>query len=65
MLNTLVYNDSVNKGLQSVLFMPSVQYDPLQTLVNVIICARGLYGEPLVNMCNSFIHFTKLLHFVA
>jgi hypothetical protein len=43
----------------------TVEYGPLQTLVNVIIYARGLYGETLVNMCDSFIHFTRPLHFVA
>ena len=37
----------------------------LNTLVNVIIYARELYGETLVNMCDSFIHFTRSLHFVA
>jgi len=28
----------------------TVQYGPLQTLVNVIIYARGFYGETLVNI---------------
>ena len=30
--------------------MGTVQYGPLQTVVNVIIYARGLYGETLVNV---------------
>ena len=34
MLSTLVHNQPVAKGSQSVLFVPSDVYDPLQTLVN-------------------------------
>ena len=49
-------------GLQSVLFVATVQYGPLQTVVNVIIYARGFYGETLVNMCYSFI--TSLDHYI-
>ena len=45
--------------------MGTVQYGPLQTVVNVIIYARGIYGVPLMNMCYSFIHFISSLHFVA
>ena len=46
-------------------YVGTVQYGPLQTLVNVFIYARGLYGESLVNICHSFIHFTRSLHFVS
>jgi len=34
MLNTLVNKLSIHNVLQSALFVPSVVYDPLQTLVN-------------------------------
>ena len=36
-------------GVQSPSTLASVVYDPLQTVVNVIIYARGLYGETLVS----------------
>jgi hypothetical protein len=37
MLNTLVHNQLVDKGSQSVLYNPSDVYDPLQPLVNVLL----------------------------
>ena len=45
--------------------MGTLQYALLQTLVNTIIYARGLYGETLVNMFYFLIHFTRSLHFVS
>ena len=62
---THVHKICIHKGSQWVLFVATVQYDPLQTLVNAIIYVRGLYGETLANMCYSFIHFTRSLHLVA
>ena len=63
--NALAHNRFVHNGSQSVLHDPSVVHGPQQPLVDFIIYARGLYGETLVNMCDSFIHFTRPLHFVA
>jgi len=57
-----VHKICIHKGSQSVLFVPSVVYGPLLTHVNVIIYARGFYGETLVNMCYSFI--TSLDHYI-
>ena len=57
--NTLVNITNEHMGSQSVLFEGTVQYDPLLTLANVIIYARGLYGKTLVDICDSFIHFTR------
>ena len=44
-------NVHVDKGTLSMHMQihASVVYDPLQTVVNVIIYARGLYGETLVS----------------
>ena len=42
MQTTLVYNKSVNKGLQSVLFVRSHVYDPLQAHVTKIIVNMGV-----------------------
>ena len=39
-------------------------YGPLRPLVNVISYARMCYGGPLVNLCYSFIHFTRSPHLV-
>jgi len=63
--NTHANNTNEHTVLLWAIYCARVQYGPLQTLVNVIIYARGLYGEALVNMCDSFIHFTRSLHFVA
>ena len=59
---TLVKTTNEQMGFQPVLYNPTVQYDPLLTLANVIIYARGLYGKTLVDICDSFtsrdnIHF--------
>ena len=48
MLNTLVHNRSVHKGSQSVLFVPSVVKDPLQTLVNPKVVCKGAVPTPRV-----------------
>ncbi len=45
--------------------MGTHEYGPLQTLVNVIVCVRGLYGETLVDMFDSFMYSIGSLHFVA
>jgi len=47
MLNTLVHNQPVNKGLHWAMFVPSVVYDPLQTLVVNLFEHMGVILEPL------------------
>ena len=46
MLNTLVYNNSVHNGLQSVLFVPRDEHGPLRTLTNTNFEHMGLSMGP-------------------
>jgi len=45
--NTLVKITNEYMGSQWALFMPSVVYCPLQTLVNIILYAHGFMEKPL------------------
>ena len=53
-----MYKDVIHKGWQSILFVPRDVHDPLPTLVNVIIYARGVYRETLVSTRKSIIYYT-------
>ena len=50
MLNTLVHNWFVHKGLQWAVLNASDVYDPLQTLVNIILYAHGFMEKPLYTL---------------
>ena len=41
----------------------TVQYGPLQTLVNAITYVRGFYGGTLASICYSFILSLNQIHF--
>jgi len=46
MLNTLVNKLRIHNVLQSVLYKPSVVYDPLKTLANDLPIHMGMYLNP-------------------
>ena len=47
MLNTLVHNQPVNKGLHWAMFVPSVVNGPQRTLVNFYFMHKGVMDEPM------------------
>jgi len=48
--NTLVFKLTDYMGSQWALFMRSDVYDPLQTLVNIILYAHGFMEKPLYTL---------------
>ena len=49
MLNTLVHNQPVNKGLHWAMFVPTVEHDPLQALGKTNYEHKGLSIDPYIN----------------
>ena len=48
MLNTIVHKPLIHKGSQWVVFMATLQYGPLQALVNRVVEHKGVMENPCI-----------------